>query len=78
METEICGELRVGDLIKWTYKYDPNFKHLNKNMYSYLEHRVVPNFISILLFCDKIKYCWLCEGKIYSSFWVDDYFKARL
>jgi hypothetical protein len=81
MLNEICGDLKVGDQIKWTNKYDPKFQRQDRVMYSYYEHRNVQITTGdILLCCDCNTYSWLDvrDKKIYSSFWVDDYFKARL
>jgi hypothetical protein len=84
MSDEICGNLSVGDLIKWTYKYDNSLlvslqQDTGARIYSYSEHRSVPVSNSCVLICfGKVCYYWLCKGKIYSSFWMDDYFKAKL
>jgi hypothetical protein len=84
MSDEICGDLRVGDLIKWTYKYDAKFRLMtcqqtSDRIYSYSKHCAVPISNScVLVYFDKTSYYWLCKGKIYSSFWMDDYFKAKL
>ena len=84
MSDEICGNLSVGDLIKWTYKWDNKFRLMTcqqttDKIYSYSEHHRVPISNSCVLICfDKVCYYWLCKGKIYSNFWMDDYFKAKL
>jgi len=84
MSSEVCGDLKVGDLIKWTYKWDINFLVSRQQVegtkiYSYSQHHEVPISNSCVLICfDKASYFWLCKGKIYSSFWMDDYFKAKL
>jgi hypothetical protein len=84
MSDEICSDLGVGDLIKWTYKWDNKFRLMtcqqtSTKIYSYSKHCEVPISNSCVLICfDKTSYSWLCNGQIYNSFWLDDYFKAKL